>query len=134
MINVEIDIQTGGVLKHGRVKKRARDKEGNLIGKKNMNPILDTSAYLVEFNDGDSQEIAANVILENLMSQCDTEGRQYTIYDGICGHRQHNESNVEPDIDQRSKKTTRGWDIQVQWNNGETSWLPMRDVKKMETR
>ena len=102
MINVEVDIQTGGVLKHGRVKKRARDKEGNLIGKKNTNPILDTPAYLVEFNDGDSQEIAANVILENLMSQCDTEGKQYTVYDGICGHRKHNEFNDEPDVNQNS--------------------------------
>ena len=129
IINTELNIQTGGQQKRGRVKKRARDHDGNLIGTRNANPVLDTSAYVVEFNDGDTQEIAANVILENLMAQCDSEGNQYTLFDGICGHRKNHEYKSIPPNDQRRTKTTRGWDIQLQWTNGETSWLPLRDVK-----
>jgi len=28
-----------------------------------------------------------------------------------------------------SKKTTKGWDISVEWCNGLTSWLPLKDIK-----
>jgi len=31
--------------------------------------------------------------------------------------------NVHP------KLTTRGWDISVEWRDGSTSWLPLKDVK-----
>jgi len=31
--------------------------------------------------------------------------------------------NVHP------KKTTHGWDICVEWRDGSTSWLPLKDVK-----
>ena len=63
------------------------------------------------------------------MAQCDSEGNQYTLFDGICGHRKNHEYKSIPPNDQRRTKTTRGWDIQLQWTNGETSWLPLRDVK-----
>ena len=160
MIGRELDIQTGGQLKRGKVIKRAKDSDGNLIGNKNPNPILDTSEYLVKFTDGGEQEIAANVILENLMEQCDSEGNQYTIFKGIYGHREvdrgeeedpkketkkderpydYNAGMMCPDDvtrrkrkrspDKKDQKTTREWDIQVEWTNGEVSWIPMKDVK-----
>ena len=46
----------------GRVIKRARDKEGNLVGKRNNNPLLDSSEWVVEYEDGDIERHHANVI------------------------------------------------------------------------
>ena len=40
------------------------------------NPILDTRKYIVQFNDGDEAELAANVIATNMYAQCDPEGNQ----------------------------------------------------------
>ena len=36
----------------GRVVKRARNQDGELIGKEHQNPLLDSSVYEVEFEDG----------------------------------------------------------------------------------
>jgi hypothetical protein len=39
-----------------------RDRDGNLIGKANHIPILDTRLYTVKFPDGKEAEYAANII------------------------------------------------------------------------
>jgi len=51
--------------------------DGNPIGVRNNNPILDTREYEVEMPDGSTAAYAANVIAENLFSQVDSEGRQH---------------------------------------------------------
>jgi hypothetical protein len=28
------------------------------------------------------------------------------------------------------KKTTAGWDLEVEWKDGSTSWLPLKDLKE----
>ena len=44
--------------------KRARDSDDNVIGRANENPILDTRGYIVEFEDGEQAELAANTIAQ----------------------------------------------------------------------
>ena len=58
----------GGEVEFARVKKRLRDKDGLPIGTANDNPILDSRMYEVEFPDGHTTSLAANVIAENLYS------------------------------------------------------------------
>ena len=41
-INMELMLPRGGTLARGRVTERKRDHEGNVIGRSNENPILDT--------------------------------------------------------------------------------------------
>ena len=43
--------------------------DGNLIGKSNDNPILDTREYIVEFPDGREAEYAANQIAVNMIAR-----------------------------------------------------------------
>ena len=50
----------------GRVTKRPRDSDGNPLGTAHENPILGTCQYIVELNDGDEAELAANVIATNM--------------------------------------------------------------------
>ena len=54
-----------------RVLKRARDNYDNVIGRANENPILDTRGYIVEFEDGEQAELAANTIAQSMYDQCD---------------------------------------------------------------
>jgi hypothetical protein len=51
-IAARVLIPVGGELREGRVVKRKRDEDGLLIGVANPNPLLDTSLYEVEFEDG----------------------------------------------------------------------------------
>ena len=77
----------GQGLAQGRVLKRERDNDDNIIGRANDNPILDTIGYVVEFEDGEKAEHASNTIAQSIYSQCDTDGNQYVMFasiDDLC--------------------------------------------------
>jgi hypothetical protein len=57
--------------------------------------MVDTMIYEVEFPDGRSDEYTANVIAENMYAQCDIEGRQYNLMEGIVDHKTYGHV-VEP--------------------------------------
>jgi len=61
-------LSVGDAMQHGTVRKRARDAQGNLSGRSNKNPILDTRLYKVEFGDGTIGTYAANVIAESMIA------------------------------------------------------------------
>jgi hypothetical protein len=48
--------------------------------------MLETRNYEIQFSDGRSDEYTANVIAENMYAQCDIEGRQFNITEGIIDH------------------------------------------------
>ena len=70
-IGAEIMISHGDTVAQGSVRRRKRDVEGNTIGRANRNPILDTQAYEVEFEDGSMSTYSENVIAESMYAQCD---------------------------------------------------------------
>ena len=86
-VGAEVTLPKGNSSVTGRVRGRKRDADGNLSGKANPNPILDTRTYEVEFPDGEVNEYSANVIAENMWSQCDAEGNQYLLLDAIVDFR-----------------------------------------------
>ena len=63
-LNMELMLPRGGTLVRGQVTERKRDHEGNVIGRSNDNPILDTREYEVKFEDGDVTKLTANAISE----------------------------------------------------------------------
>ena len=71
----------------GIVKRRARDDTGELIGKSNPNPFLDSSVYEVEFEDGAVERYHANIIAENIYSRIDGDGYSQYILDEILDHK-----------------------------------------------
>ena len=71
----------------GTVTERLKNADGTLIGTANDNTILDTREYKVEFGDGSYNEYSANVLIENLYSQVDEEGRSHLIFKAITHHR-----------------------------------------------
>ena len=48
--------------------------------------MLNTREYEVEFPDGTVEEYTTNIIVENLFSQCDTEGNQFFFLKDIVDH------------------------------------------------
>ena len=120
----------------GRVIERKRNADGSEKGRAHTNPILDTRSYQVRFPDGQEAEYAANVIAENMYSQCDIDGNQFLLLDGIIDHR--SDTTAIKDADryisvrgrQYPKKTTVGWQLCVQWKDGSTSWERLADLKE----
>ena len=55
---------------------RKRYADGNNVGRKNDNPILETRKYPVEFDDGEVIKMRANVIEESMYAACDDFGNQ----------------------------------------------------------
>ena len=55
----------------------------------NYNPILDSSVYEVQFSDGTTDEVAANVIAECMLSQVDSEGHHFQILKEISDHKKN---------------------------------------------
>jgi hypothetical protein len=121
----------------GTVIARKKDRNGNVVGKSHLNPILDTRVMEVQSPDGNVQEFAANVIAEHLYSQLDEEGCRFLIVDEIIDHTMEG-SAVAPDnmyymykhgVKQMRRKT-KGWSLLLQWRDGSTTWLPLKDLKE----
>ena len=60
----------------GKVRKRVIYDETS-TGEGNYNSMHDKSLYKVEYPDGTAEQLAANIIAENVMSQVDSEGHHY---------------------------------------------------------
>jgi hypothetical protein len=68
------------------VTSRKQDQHGVPVGTGNKHPILNTLVYTVEFPNGKVREYAANVITENMYSQCDSDGNQFLLLEAIVDH------------------------------------------------
>ena len=73
-VGSQLQLPRGQILARGRVMKRARGNDDNVIGRANENPILDTRGYVVEFEDGKQAELYANTIAQSMYDQCDHDG------------------------------------------------------------
>ena len=116
--------------------KRARDSDDNVIGRANENPILDTWGYIVEFEDGEQAELAANTIAHSMYAQCDPDENQYAMIDSIVDFRRSTTALCYADqkvikADGRSfmRLTTAVWDLCIQLKDGSTLWEKLSDLK-----
>jgi hypothetical protein len=87
-INAEVLLpQDGEYMRAARVTGRVRGPDGHVKGRYDPNPILNSQVYDVMFPDGATQQYAANIIAENMLSQVDEEGYHYQLLDHIIDHR-----------------------------------------------
>ena len=80
-VNTEVMLPRGDNMARGKAKRRKRDANGNLIGRANTNPILDSRLHEVEFVDGEVTELTANMIADAMFAQCDEEGNEHVLLD-----------------------------------------------------
>jgi hypothetical protein len=122
-----------GERKMAKVIKRLKTGNNNSDAR---NPWMDTSTYEVEFPDGHVEELDANIIAENMYSLVDSEGRHHQVLSEIADHRKsHAAIPIENGFyrtrsgNRHPKKTTRGWDLLVEWKDGSSSWVPLKELK-----
>ena len=121
----------------GRVVRRLRDENGELIGKSNNNPLLDTAQYEVEFEDGAVERYHANIIAEHIYSQMDDEGNGVALLDEIIDHKREATAISKEDgyVTGRNgvkkpKQTTVGWKLLVKLKDHTTVWIKLKDLKE----
>jgi hypothetical protein len=119
-----------GQLLRAKVAGRKRDNNGNIIGKYNANPLLNSTIYLAQFPDGYIKELGANALVEAICNQTDKGGNDELLFQDIIGHR--NDSTLRENVHIRTSSrpiTIQGWEICVSWQDGSTSWYAMSDIK-----
>ena len=62
----------------GKVRKRVRCYDPS-EGEGDYNSMHDNYFYEVEYPDGTTEQLADNIIAENMMSQVESEGRHYQV-------------------------------------------------------
>jgi hypothetical protein len=136
-LTAEVLLPSMGTVVKAKVVGRKRDADGNPIGKRNANPILDTREYEVEFPDGATDVFTANIIAENLYAQVDEEGNSYAIMHEITDHKKDGTAVSKDDGfittmsgGTRPRQTTRGWKLLVSWKDGTSSWIALKDLKE----
>jgi hypothetical protein len=61
------------------VQQWSRDDDGELVGERASNPILDIKQYEVKFPDRSVETYSTNLTAENLFSQINDEGCQFQL-------------------------------------------------------
>ena len=137
-LSAKVRIPQGGyTFANGKVVRRARDSNGELIGKSHSNPLLDTSVYEVELEDGSVERYNANIIAEHIYAQVDDDGYTMMLVDEIIDHRSNEQALTKadgfvrgPNGSLKPKQTTKGWELCVRWKDGSTEWVPLKEMKE----
>ena len=86
--------------------------------------------------DGTTEVMTSKIIAEKFLSQVDNEGHCHMVLDEIIDHRCDGTqiSLEEGYYTARSghktwKRTTRGWQVYVQWKDRSGDWVAMKDIK-----
>ena len=121
----------GDTKMRGVVAKRAWGHDGRPIRQMNENPQLSTAEYEVEWEDGSINQYVANVVAENIIAQCDSEGKRHSLLSDIIEHHTNKFAALAKTAGTaKGSKTTWGWDLLVKWKDGSTSWVPLKDLKE----
>ena len=80
----------------GKVIGLKRYADGNSVGRRNDNPILETGKYRVEFNYGEVIKLTANVIIESIYAACDDSGNEYLMMESIVDYWNNDKSVTVP--------------------------------------
>jgi len=109
----------GDLMLMAKVKRKVKSDDRNDASF--YNPLRDHSIYEIEFPDGTTDEVEANLIAECMVSECDPEGRQYRMLREISDHRKDANALNMADGSYRTragnpvpKRTTRGWKLLIQ--------------------
>ena len=119
-----------------KVVKRLRDEDGKGIGTASDNPLHDTRMYEVRYSNGETAELQANIIAENMFNQIDSEGYHYQL---LCEIQDHSYDLSAIPVERGfitttsgnkvPKKTTRGWELLVEFKDGSSKWVKLKHLK-----
>jgi hypothetical protein len=105
----------------GRVVGRKHNADGSTVGSYHPDRRLDTRQYEVEFDDGAREAYVYNTIAQSLYSELDDDGRRWYAFDSIIGHKRGEGGSGK----------TKGWLLEVLWNEGATTWETLSAMRDM---
>ena len=77
------------------------------------------------------------MIAENMYAQIDNEGKAFALMSEIIDHETDARAMkladgtfVDKQGRQRPQITTQGWRLLVEWKDGTTTWVPLKDLKE----
>ena len=80
--------------------------------------------------------MAANLIAENLFAQVNEEFKRSVLFDEIVDVRTDGTQVLQQDAfvttssgTQRRVITTKGWEVNLKWKDGSTTWNKLKDIK-----
>ena len=127
-IGAEVALPFQGTMATGKVKCRSHTEAGELCGKVHENPTLGTRSHKVEFPNGTVNLHTANIIVMNVLAQCNKEGNHLAMLDEIVGLETdgtevpHEDWHVHKGNNRHLCKMTKGWKLAVKWKDASTSW------------
>ena len=136
-IHAEVLLPHNGQIHRAIVKGRHKDENCEVSGQYNVNPLLNTIIYDVEFSDRTVKEYAANIIAQNLHSIIESDGNRKGLLEAILDHKV--DSNVTSKANKhvttssgrkRIPKSTAGWKLLVRWNDGCEEWITLGKMKR----
>jgi len=122
-IDVDVVLPNSGDTKlMAKVVKKVKSDDQNKPD--TYNPLKDNSIYEVPFMDGTTEAISANVIAESMITGCDAEGYQYSLFNEISDHRKDGDAlnvadgfHVSKNGNKTPKRTTKGWKLLIEWKD-----------------
>jgi hypothetical protein len=132
-----MSLQLGESMTIGRVTKCALGPNGTVAGTHDENPCLNTMICKVEFPGGQLKDCAANVIVENMLTQVDLDGHSLRMMEAMIDH-QKDEAVAVPKTNkcvatssgQKRLRKTVGCSLLVKWADMSETWMPLKDMKE----
>jgi hypothetical protein len=136
-VNMELATPRDGEMPDfARATKRLRDKDGLPTGKANNNPILDARMCKVEHKDGHKALLAANAIAGNMLAQVNDKGNRHILFKATADQQTDRSEAKQQDAfmttrsgPQGRREMRKGWEILVQWKDGSTTLVMLKDMK-----
>ena len=83
------------------------------------------------------EQLADNIIAENMLSQVDSEGHHYQVLTEVTDHKRDDSDIAKADGFINSscgnlhrKRTTIVWKLLVEWKEGSVDWFPLKDHRQ----
>ena len=87
----------------------------------------------MELFDGSYNELNPNKVAVAMLSKIDDEGHQFHLLSEITDHKYDGNAISTSDgfiksrnFNNVTKNNMYGWKLQVEWNYGSTSWVPLK--------
>jgi len=121
--SARVKIPRGDGTRGGTVRRKKRDHNGDVVGSFHSNPILDTTIYEVEMDDGMLEEVSSNVIAQAIYEDTDNNGfNRDLILEEIVDHFVSRKLT--------KKRSTEGWYLLVKWKGQGESVVRLADIKE----
>ena len=119
-IHAELNLSQGEEMKKLKVVGRSKYEYENIVGKYDINTILNAMVYDVKFPDGTISEYKANVIADNMYSQVHSEGFLHSILSGTLefakdttAAQKGNKYIITKSGQRCMQKSTVGWNLLI---------------------